>query len=123
MNKITYCIPSKDNLRYLKSSIKSIKENSNSEYEIVVFVDTDNDGIPNRLDLDSDGDGCSDALESGATNTTTANFQFTGSFGANGYINTLETATDSGIPNYSSTYVPYALSRNIDLCSDFDNDG
>ena len=48
---------------------------------------------------------------------------FTGSFGANGYINTLETATESGIPNYSSTYVPYALSRNIDLCSDFDSDG
>ncbi|NBP67035.1 MAG: hypothetical protein EBU66_20610, partial [Bacteroidetes bacterium] len=24
--------------------------------------------------------------------------------------------------NYSSTYVPYALSRNIDLCSDFDGD-
>ena len=27
------------------------------------FVDTDNDGIPNYLDLDSDGDGCSDANE------------------------------------------------------------
>lgn len=49
MNKITYCIPSKDNLRYLKSSIKSIKENSNSEYEIVVFVDTDNDGTEQWL--------------------------------------------------------------------------
>jgi glycosyltransferase involved in cell wall biosynthesis len=49
MNKITYCIPSKDNLRYLKSSIKSIKENSNSEYEIIVFVDTDNDGTEHWL--------------------------------------------------------------------------
>ncbi|QQV02428.1 MULTISPECIES: DUF11 domain-containing protein [Chryseobacterium] len=28
--------------------------------------DTDNDGIPDRLDLDSDGDGCSDAKEGGA---------------------------------------------------------
>lgn len=28
--------------------------------------DTDNDGIPDRLDLDSDGDGCSDAIEGGA---------------------------------------------------------
>ncbi|WP_159439339.1 lectin-like domain-containing protein, partial [Tenacibaculum agarivorans] len=28
--------------------------------------DFDNDGIPNNLDLDSDGDGCSDALEGGS---------------------------------------------------------
>lgn len=27
------------------------------------FVDTDNDGIPDYLDLDSDGDGCPDAIE------------------------------------------------------------
>ena len=49
MNKITYCIPSKDNLRYLKSSIKSIKENSSTDYDIVVFVDTDNDGTEEWL--------------------------------------------------------------------------
>ena len=47
---------------------------------------TDNDGIPNRLDRDSDGDGCSDALESGATTSTTANFAFTGTMGAMGWI-------------------------------------
>ena len=29
----------------------------------IVNTDNDNDGIPNRLDLDSDGDGCPDALE------------------------------------------------------------
>ena len=49
MNKITYCIPSKDNLRYLKSSIKSIKENSSTDFDIVVFVDTDNDGTEEWL--------------------------------------------------------------------------
>jgi GT2 family glycosyltransferase len=49
MNKITYCIPSKDNLRYLKSSIKSIKENSDTDYDIVVFVDTDTDGTEEWL--------------------------------------------------------------------------
>ncbi|WP_170061094.1 Ig-like domain-containing protein [Spirosoma aerolatum] len=31
--------------------------------------DIDGDGIPNRLDLDSDGDGCADALEGGASFT------------------------------------------------------
>jgi glycosyltransferase involved in cell wall biosynthesis len=43
MNKITFCIPSKDNLRYLKSSITSIKQNSVLDNEIIVWVDSDND--------------------------------------------------------------------------------
>ena len=34
-------------------------------------VDTDGDGIPNHLDLDSDNDGCPDAIEGGASITTT----------------------------------------------------
>ena len=42
--RITYCIPTKNNLRYLKNSINSIRENSLTEYDIVVFVDADNDG-------------------------------------------------------------------------------
>lgn len=39
-----------------------------STYFISLFpeCDTDKDGIPNRLDLDSDADGCSDALEGSA---------------------------------------------------------
>jgi GT2 family glycosyltransferase len=48
--KITYCIPSKNNLRYLKSSIKSINENSEHEFDIVVYVDSDNDGTKEWLD-------------------------------------------------------------------------
>jgi glycosyltransferase involved in cell wall biosynthesis len=50
MGKITYCIPSKNNLRYLKSSIKSIKENSSQEFDIIVFIDSDNDGTKEWLD-------------------------------------------------------------------------
>lgn len=42
--KITFCIPSKNNLRYLKSSINSIKKNSSTEHDIIVFLDADNDG-------------------------------------------------------------------------------
>jgi hypothetical protein len=34
-----------------------------------LVCDTDNDGIANSLDLDSDGDGCSDAIEGGAAFT------------------------------------------------------
>ena len=51
MNKsITFCIPSKNNLRYLKNSIKSIRENSSQQNDIVVYVDGDNDGTSQWLD-------------------------------------------------------------------------
>lgn len=43
-NKITFCIPSKNNLRYLKSSVTSIKQNSTLDNEIIIWVDSDNDG-------------------------------------------------------------------------------
>jgi CshA-type fibril repeat protein len=38
-----------------------------------LLIDTDNDGIPNSCDLDSDGDGCSDAIEGGSTTIANAN--------------------------------------------------
>lgn len=44
MDKITFCIPSKDNLRYLKNSISSIKKNSGNDNDIIVYVDSSNDG-------------------------------------------------------------------------------
>ncbi|MDC3284937.1 LamG domain-containing protein, partial [Flavobacteriaceae bacterium] len=85
--------------------------------------DVDGDGIPNSLDLDSDGDGCSDALEAGATTNTTANYAFTGAVGANGLVDALETAVDSGIINYVSTYSPNAVSDFLAGCVDTDSDG
>ena len=48
--KITFCIPSKNNLRYLKNSIQSIKANSLHQNEIIVYVDADNDGTKEWLD-------------------------------------------------------------------------
>lgn len=39
-------------------------------FGVRLYCDTDNDGIPNYLDVDSDGDGCSDANE--AYNSSTA---------------------------------------------------
>ena len=47
--RITYCIPSKNNLRYLKNSIQSIQKNSSNQYDIVVYVDGDNDGTEKWL--------------------------------------------------------------------------
>lgn len=51
--RITFCIPSKNNLRYLKSSIQSIKENSLHQNEIIVYVDADNDGTKEWLDANN----------------------------------------------------------------------
>jgi len=46
---ITFCIPSKNNLRYLKTCIPSIQTNSFYKNDIVVFVDQDNDGTEEWL--------------------------------------------------------------------------
>ncbi|MCT4664187.1 MAG: hypothetical protein N4A45_03010 [Flavobacteriales bacterium] len=65
-------------------------------------IDIDNDGHENQYDLDSDGDGCSDALEVGATASTTPNFTFPSTnVGVNGLHNSLETAVDNGIIGYN----------------------
>jgi glycosyltransferase involved in cell wall biosynthesis len=45
MNRtITFCIPSKSNLRYLKACIASIIENSYHKNQIIIYVDEDKDG-------------------------------------------------------------------------------
>ena len=49
MEKITFCIPTKNNLRYLKNSIRSIKQNSTHDHDIIVYVDSDNDGTEDWL--------------------------------------------------------------------------
>ena len=44
MEKITFCIPSKNNLRYLKTCIPSIRENAyRDDHDIFVFIDADED--------------------------------------------------------------------------------
>uniref|UniRef100_UPI0037C04D5C FG-GAP repeat domain-containing protein n=1 Tax=Daejeonella sp. TaxID=2805397 RepID=UPI0037C04D5C len=86
-------------------------------------IDTDSDGKPNRLDLDSDADGCSDAKEAGTTTSLTANYAFTSAVGTNGLANVLETSADNGIINYVSTYADNALVRTVNACIDTDSDG
>lgn len=50
MDKVTFCIPSKNNLRYLKWSIPSIRKNaSRPDHDIIVFVDKDTDGTVDWL--------------------------------------------------------------------------
>lgn len=82
----------------------------------------DGDGILPHFDLDSDGDGCSDAYEAGATTSLATNYKFTGAVGVNGLDNTLETL-DNGIVNYTSTYYVYAQNTAMQICKDTDGDG
>lgn len=45
MDKITFCIPTKNNLEYLKLCIPSIRKNAfRKDHDIIVFVDADEDG-------------------------------------------------------------------------------
>ena len=51
MEKITFCIPSKNNRRYLEACIPSIRKNSyRKDHDIIVFVDADNDGTVEWLE-------------------------------------------------------------------------
>lgn len=55
MEKITFCIPSKSNLRYLKTCIPSIRKNAyRDDHEIIVFVDEDTDGTCEWLKENAD---------------------------------------------------------------------
>jgi len=87
-------------------------------------ADTDNDGIPNHQDLDSDGDGCSGAIEAKSSTTATSTTVYpTGTDGnSNGLLNVYESAT-AGVVNYVSLYDPFAISANLAACKDTDADG
>ena len=51
MEKITFCIPSKNNCRYLKACIPSIRKNTyRKDHDIIVFVDADEDGTVEWLE-------------------------------------------------------------------------
>ena len=47
--KISFCIPLKNNLRYFKRCLNSIKKYADVPYEIVVYIDSDNDGTESFL--------------------------------------------------------------------------
>lgn len=86
-------------------------------------ADIDGDGIPPHRDLDTDGDGCSDAYEAGATTNTAAGYQFPYvDSNSDGLVDAVD-PDGNGIVNYNSTYNLYALASYFKLCADTDGDG
>jgi hypothetical protein len=87
--------------------------------------DTDSDGIPNHLDLDSDGDGCGDVIEGGA------NFTVGASYITNNRLNT--PVNGNGVPGVPASTIGYtqtggqtldiSQNRQINDCLDTDGDG
>ena len=83
-------------------------------------IDSDNDGIPNHLELDSDGDGCYDSFEAGVIGAT-SNGTVTDSLAAttaaqvsaNGFADALETS-ENGV--YIGTYTYALATDSISAC-------
>lgn len=100
-------------------------------FSIEPICDTDGDGIPNRLDLDSDGDGCTDAIEGG--NTIAASSLVTVTVGPlatqtpnQNLGNTVgNTATTLGVPTIVATGQTIGNSQDVSKndCLDSDGDG
>ena len=70
---------------------------AHDDFKLIGFIecDTDGDGIPNRTDLDSDGDGCFDSVE-GAENVTALQLN------TNGSINTGLASPNNGVGGLTS---------------------
>lgn len=80
------------------STANNYREWSTYFVRILPECDDDNDGIPNRLDLDSDNDGCLDALEGGANFTASNLIASTGTL----TVGTGSTATNRNLCNQPS---------------------
>uniref|UniRef100_UPI000554B372 beta strand repeat-containing protein n=1 Tax=Chryseobacterium hispalense TaxID=1453492 RepID=UPI000554B372 len=119
--KLIFTIPSSGISGNMTVSVSSNTNNADGDdvliqnmYIVNDFCDTDGDGIPNRLDLDSDNDGCVDAIE-GAASVVTSQLVTaggtvtvgTGSTAANQNLG--NTVNANGIPQFAS--VPYNYSN------------
>ncbi|MDX6745707.1 hypothetical protein SHK09_02785 [Polaribacter sp. PL03] len=82
--------------------------------------DFDNDGIPNTLDTDSDGDGCSDADEAYFGSVANADSDNNGTYGSGTpAVDTTGKVTTAPYTTPNSFY----LNTTVNTCNDNDNDG
>ena len=102
-------------------------DNSNGNFidDVYIYegcVDTDNDGVPDGIDLDSDNDGILDAVEAGHDQALTSEGRIAGSSGTNGIPDVAETSPDSDIINYTVAESIDDVDSNPDYV-DLDADG
>lgn len=154
-NSISFRVAGSDNQGSVLLNIPYVLDAGSLTYTLTsgspfgyLDMDTDGDGVVNRLDLDSDGDGCPDAREASVSSNAGASASMSASggviytggipsgtanayvgngtpsqYGANGFFNGIETAAESGVYNGTYTYNQYALIKALNLCTDTDNDG
>ena len=95
-------------------------------FSVVPSCDTDGDGTPNRLDLDSDSDGCSDAIEGGANITvnelvTAVGTVTGGSTAVNQNLCASPTCVDAnGIPQFATVPTGYSNTTGQSVGSSLD---
>ena len=94
-----------------------------------ITCDIDGDGIPNQLDLDSDGDGCADAIEGGGPFTTSNLVSSTMAGGSTNVKTNLPTPVGSttatmGVPTIAGTgqAILYSQNASVNACTDTDGD-
>jgi len=89
-----------------------------TNFSFCEVLDTDNDGIPDYLDLDSDNDGCPDAIEGGGGFSVSdiQNDMLTGGVDANG----IPVAATAAGQNVGSSQIN---TQQADACQDADFDG
>lgn len=109
------------------SSLNQVRDLGMQSMTLYSCKDTDNDGIPDYLDLDSDGDGCSDAIE-GAGNFTSS--QLTTASGSlstqNPNINFGTTVDANGVPTAVGAFgqaIGESQDNTKNDCIDTDRDG
>lgn len=101
-----------------------------SGYGLDCTNDTDNDNVPNHLDLDSDNDGIWDASEAGHGEAVDSDGRISGAdtgSGTNGLFDNVESSPDNGSIDYSladseyspdGIYDPYETDADGDGCYD-----
>lgn len=96
-------------------------------FAVRVYCDTDNDGIPNYLDLDSDGDGCVDAIEGDGNFKSSQLTSASGTLSSQSPNQNFGTVVDiNGIPTLvgaTGQAIGESQDANKNDCIDSDSDG
>ncbi|WP_048504986.1 beta strand repeat-containing protein [Chryseobacterium angstadtii] len=113
------------------ATVKTIRVSYELDEKAEVFIgrvdtpcDQDNDGISNNFDLDSDGDGCPDAVEAGVADYAGAAAMQSGSIqnGSNGAVTSTRTVVESVVSGpYGTNGFAASVENNDTFAADYKN--